>query len=38
MNWMILIVAGLIEAGFTCCLGKTKTAVGAKQYGCLKLV
>lgn len=28
MSWIILIVAGLMEAGFTFCLGKTKTAVG----------
>ncbi|MDE6394977.1 MAG: multidrug efflux SMR transporter [Duncaniella sp.] len=28
MNWMILILAGLMEVGFTFCLGKTKTATG----------
>lgn len=28
MNWIILILAGLMEAGFTFCLGKTKTATG----------
>ena len=28
MNWIILIFAGLMEVGFTFCLGKTKTAVG----------
>ena len=28
MNWIILIIAGLMEAAFTFCLGKTKTAVG----------
>lgn len=28
MNWIILILAGLMETGFTFCLGKTKTAVG----------
>ena len=32
MNWMILIVAGLMEVAFTFCLGKTKTAVGTVQY------
>lgn len=29
MNWIILILAGLMEVAFTFCLGKTKTAVGA---------
>ena len=29
MNWLLLIVAGLFEAGFATCLGKAKTAVGA---------
>lgn len=28
MNWIILILAGLMEVGFTFCLGKTKTASG----------
>jgi quaternary ammonium compound-resistance protein SugE len=28
INWIILIVAGLCECGFTFCLGKTKDAVG----------
>lgn len=28
MSWLILICAGLMEVGFTFCLGKTKTAVG----------
>lgn len=28
MNWIILILAGLMEIGFTFCLGKTKTATG----------
>lgn len=28
MNWIILILAGLMEVGFTFCLGKTKTATG----------
>lgn len=29
MNWIILIIAGLMEVAFTFCLGKTKTAVGS---------
>lgn len=28
MSWIYLIVAGLMETGFTFCLGKTKSAVG----------
>lgn len=28
MNWIILILAGFMEVGFTFCLGKTKTATG----------
>lgn len=28
MNWVILILAGLMEVCFTFCLGKTKTATG----------
>lgn len=28
MNWIILIVAGLFEVGFTTCLGKAKNASG----------
>ncbi len=28
MKWIILILAGLMEVGFTFCLGKTKTATG----------
>ena len=28
MNWIILILAGLMEVGFTFCLGKTKTVSG----------
>lgn len=27
-SWIILIAAGLMEVGFTFCLGKTKTATG----------
>ena len=32
MNWIILIIAGLMEVAFTFCLGKAKTAVAAAQY------
>lgn len=28
MNWIILIIAGLCEVGFTFCLGKAKVATG----------
>lgn len=28
MHWIILILAGLMEVGFTFCLGKTKSATG----------
>ena len=28
MNWIILIIAGLFEVGFTTCLGKAKTTTG----------
>lgn len=33
MHWLILIVAGLFEAGFAFCLGKLKDADGAAWYG-----
>lgn len=33
MNWIILILAGLMEVGFTFCLGKTKTVTGHEQIG-----
>lgn len=32
ISWIYLIVAGLMEVGFTFCLGKTKTASGNEQY------
>lgn len=32
MNWILLILAGLIEVCFTLCLGKTKQAVGSDYY------
>lgn len=33
MSWIILILAGLMEVGFTFCLGKTKTATGQELIG-----
>ena len=33
MSWIILILAGLMEVGFTFCLGKTKTAAGNDLIG-----
>ena len=33
MNWIILIVAGCCEVGFTYCLGRAKTAVGPAWWG-----
>lgn len=33
MYWLILILAGLMEVGFTFCLGKTHTAVGHALAG-----
>ena len=32
MNWIILIIAGLCETGFTYCLGRAKGVTGA-EYG-----
>jgi len=32
MNWIILIVAGLFEVGFTTCLGKAKESSGSIMY------
>lgn len=32
MSWIYLIIAGLMEAAFTFCLGKTKTAGTPEQY------
>lgn len=31
MNWIILIVAGLMEVAFTFCLGKTKESAGTEM-------
>lgn len=33
MNWLLLIVAGLCEVGFTACLGKIKEASGMQAGG-----
>jgi len=32
MNWIILIIAGLFEVGFTFCLSKAKAAIGTEAY------
>lgn len=32
MNWIILIIAGLFEVGFTSCLAKVKNASGNEAY------
>lgn len=32
MSWIILIIAGLFEVGFTACLGKAKEAEGQAIY------
>ena len=32
MNWIILIVAGLCEVGFTYCLGRTKGVSGTDWW------
>ncbi len=32
MNWIILIIAGLFEVGFTTCLGKAKVSTGNTMY------
>ena len=31
MNWLILIIAGLFEVGFTTCLGKAKETTGTES-------
>ena len=33
MYWIILVLAGLMEVGFTFCLGKTKSASGHELVG-----
>lgn len=32
MNWIILIIGGLFEVGFTFCLGKAKYSEGKEMY------
>jgi quaternary ammonium compound-resistance protein SugE len=32
MNWIILIIAGLCEVGFTYCLGRAKSVVGLEWW------
>jgi quaternary ammonium compound-resistance protein SugE len=32
MNWIILIIAGMFEVGFTSCLGKAKETAGNEMY------
>ena len=32
MNWIILIIAGLCETGFTYCLGRAKGVAGAEYW------
>ena len=32
MNWILLIIAGLFEVGFTSCLGKAKETSGTESY------
>jgi len=32
MNWIILIIAGLCEGGFTFYIGKSKDAVGMEYF------
>ncbi len=32
MNWILLIIAGFFEVGFTFCLGKAKESTGSEMY------
>lgn len=32
MNWLILIIAGVCEVGFTYCLGRAKSVTGAEWW------
>ncbi|MCC8133926.1 MAG: multidrug efflux SMR transporter [Tannerellaceae bacterium] len=32
MNWIILIIAGIFEVGFTSCMGKMKETTGMEMY------
>ncbi len=33
MNWLILIIAGLCEVGFTYCLGRARAVTGLEWWG-----
>lgn len=33
MNWILLIIGGLFEVGFTFCLGKAKESAGSEAIG-----
>jgi quaternary ammonium compound-resistance protein SugE len=33
MNWLLLVIAGLFEVGFTTCLGKVRSASGPEAIG-----
>ena len=35
MNWIILIIAGLCEVGFTYCLGRAKGVAGYEWWTCI---
>ena len=32
MNWIILVIAGLLEVAFAFCLGKAKETIGSEMY------
>jgi hypothetical protein len=38
MNWIILIIAGLCEVGFTYCLGRAKGVAGYEWWTCAKMM
>ena len=38
MNWIILIIAGLCEVGFTYCLGRAKGVAGYEWWTCAKIM
>ncbi|MEO8733014.1 MAG: multidrug efflux SMR transporter [Flavobacteriales bacterium] len=33
MNWLLLVIAGLFEVGFTTCLGKVRNSTGVEAMG-----
>ncbi len=33
MNWLLLVIAGLFEVGFTTCLGKVRNSSGVEAMG-----